>query len=159
MKKRTFITLNTSEAERLRIQKMAEKHGHKSVADFIKTAIADYIDKDTAYYQETLKKMEKIMFKMINPLQFPESLPNEQQELLNYLNFCYDLMARLKICINDKSNYVWIADEMLDIDEKPHERYRHALTNSVLADIIVDSNFDNRKIENEYNMIENEQIL
>jgi len=159
MKKRTFITLNTSEAERLRIQQMAEKHGHKSVADFIKKAIDEYNNRDSDYYQKMIKKFERLIFKMIDPLQFHESLPAEQQELLNYLNFCYDLMARLAICKSDKSNYVWVDDESLDINEKPYERYRHAMSINILADIIVDSNFNNRKIEKEYNMVEENNIL
>jgi len=126
MKKRTFITLNTSEAERLRIQKMAEMSGHDNVASFIKAAIESYSVKKFDYIKQNLLKTEKAICKIIESLQENEELDETNTQLLNWARFCLESMIMLDYCVNDETNYVEVPEEMLDpyIENEPKIQYR-----------------------------------
>ena len=136
MKKRTFITLTTSEAERLRLQKLAERFNHPSVADFIKTAIYKYERQNKDFIGKNISKIEKKLSLIIQNLQEQELDPKMQQ-VLDWANFTFAMMIRLQYCEEEETNYVDYPTEMLDIGEEPYKTYRFGFPENEMVEKVL----------------------
>lgn len=106
----------------------SEELGYSSFKDFALSAMKKEIE-ESNFSLSMLENIAETACKLAQYLSEQEKFTAEQKQTLKVAELIYELSVNTDIMKNDPSNQIFIDDPlMLDAGEKPHFRYKHALT-------------------------------